>query len=200
MAQRRHFRDSVYRPPDAWSPDSSDCTDVPSIGHLAVGLAGARIRPAPPTVAGWAWAGLLVVLSYLPDADVLAFRLGIPYQAPFGHRGALHSIAFAALCAAGLGCVARLAKVPVLPVVLTGGLVIASHGILDTFTDGGLGIALLWPFRLDRYFAPWRPIPVAPIGWPIVSRAGLAVMAHEAVLFLPLFIVAAWPARRRRDA
>ena len=32
------------------------------------------------------WAG--VALSILPDLDVLAFRFGIPYAAPFGHRGA----------------------------------------------------------------------------------------------------------------
>ena len=31
-------------------------------------------------------------LSLAPDLDVIAFRLGIPYSAPFGHRGAAHSI------------------------------------------------------------------------------------------------------------
>jgi membrane-bound metal-dependent hydrolase YbcI (DUF457 family) len=31
-------------------------------------------------------------LSLAPDLDVIAFRFGIPYSAPFGHRGAAHSI------------------------------------------------------------------------------------------------------------
>src|SRR5262245_29529391 len=155
---------------------------MPSIGHLAVGLAGARIRDAPTSVRTWTWVVLLITLSYLPDIDVLAFRFGVPYEAPFGHRGAFHSLAFAALCTA---------SVAVLPVAITGGLVVVSHGMLDAFTDGGLGIAILWPFSNSRFFAPWRPIPVAPIGWRIFSRHGLAIMGHEALLFLPLFIVAA---------
>ena len=47
---------------------------------------------------------------------------------------------------------------------------LASHALLDTLTDGGLGAALLWPFNFTRYFAPWRPIPVAPIGLDFLSR------------------------------
>ena len=31
-------------------------------------------------------------LSLAPDLDVIAFRFGIPYSAPFGHRGAAQSI------------------------------------------------------------------------------------------------------------
>jgi inner membrane protein len=146
-------------------------------------------------VRNWLWVLLLVALSYVPDVDVLAFRFGIPYDAPFGHRGALHSLAFAVLCSTGVAVAARIWNVPVLPVTLTGGLVLVSHGVLDAFTDGGLGIAFLWPFSASRFFAPWRPIPVAPIGWPILSPRGLALMAHEALLFLPLFILAVWPRR-----
>jgi inner membrane protein len=131
----------------------------------------------------------------VPDLDVLAFRFGLPYDSPFGHRGALHSLAFAGICTAGAAVMAMAWKVPVAPVVIVGGLVIASHGVLDAFTDGGLGAALLWPFSSARFFAPWRPIPVAPIGWRILSRHGLAIMAHEALLFLPLFIVAVLPRR-----
>ena len=43
----------------------------------------------------------------------------------------------------------------------------ASHGVLDAMTDGGSGVAFLAPFDDTRYFLPWRPIPVSPIG---VSR------------------------------
>ena len=34
-------------------------------------------------------------LSVLPDIDVAAFRLGIAYSDPLGHRGATHSLLFA---------------------------------------------------------------------------------------------------------
>ncbi len=45
-----------------------------------------------------------VVAAMLPDADVLAFALHIPYADAFGHRGASHSLLFAFVLAA-LGAV-----------------------------------------------------------------------------------------------
>ncbi|TQM03467.1 inner membrane protein [Stenotrophomonas maltophilia] len=41
-----------------------------------------------------------VIAAMLPDADVLAFALHIPYADAFGHRGASHSLLFAGLLAA----------------------------------------------------------------------------------------------------
>jgi inner membrane protein len=72
--------------------------------------------------------------------------------------------------------------------------------LLDTLTDGGLGIALLWPFSNERFFAPWRPIPVAPIGARMLSSRGLHVVLTEALQFSPLLAWAIWPRRRRRAA
>ena len=112
---------------------------------------------------------------------MIAFRLGIPYGAPYGHRGAFHSIAFAAIVGLGLAVAATARRVPPLLLALVGTVVMASHGLLDTLTDGGKGIALLWPFTNERFFAPWRPIPVAPIGSRILSGAGLKLMAWEAL-------------------
>lgn len=161
-----------------------------------MGLAAARVtrprdRPTP-----WAWSILLVTLSFLPDADVLAFRLGIPYGAPFGHRGAVHSLAFAAIVGLALAAAAKALRMPAVVVGVVGALVVATHGLLDTLTDGGKGIALLWPFTNERFFAPWRPIPVAPIGSRILSGAGLELMAWEVLLFLPFFVVGFWPHRK----
>jgi inner membrane protein len=149
-------------------------------------------------VSPFAWTGGLVVLSFLPDADVIGFAFGIPYGAPLGHRGAMHSPAFATAVALVLAAVAFGRGRPVAAWAVAGGLVLATHGFLDTLTDGGHGVALLWPFSPERYFAPWRPIPVAPIGPRIFSPEGLRLMAHEAVLFLPVWLVAAWPAALRR--
>src|SRR5438552_1401072 len=70
---------------------------MPSVGHVAVGLAAARLKGIPDGFTTWSWASLLVVLSALPDVDVVAFLLGIPYGAPFGPRGAIHSLAIALL-------------------------------------------------------------------------------------------------------
>jgi inner membrane protein len=137
-------------------------------------------------------------LSLLPDADVIAFWLRIPYSAPFGHRGASHS--FVAAAAAGLlaGLAARPLGFGFLRAALFSAAVVASHGILDTLTDGGLGIALLWPFSNERFFAPWRPIPVAPIGMAFFSSWGMRVAAAELSFSLPLAIYAFWPRRGSR--
>lgn len=164
-----------------------------SIGHVAVGMAAARIQ------GGGAWRmALWSALSLLPDADVIAFTLGIPYGAPFGHRGASHALATAA--AAGLAA-ALLARSPRPSdrrrVGLLAFAVVASHGLLDALTDGGRGVALLWPFSNERLFAPVRPIPVAPIGARILSERGLHVMGFEAIAFAPLFLYALWPRPRR---
>ncbi len=67
-------------------------------------------------------------------------------------------------------------------------------------TDGGLGCALFWPFDLTRYFAPWRPISVSPLGFDFLSVSGAFVTAVEAILFSPLLIYALRSARQARPA
>ena len=174
---------------------------MPSVGHVAVGLAAARLTTPPRNMNPWVWAAVLVGASCAPDVDVLAFRFGVPYGASFGHRGAVHSLAIATLCGLALGgAAAWLLKVSPLPVAGMVGLIMATHGVLDAFTDGGKGVALLWPFSQDRYFGPWRPIPVAPLGWRLLSADGITLMLREALLFLPAFIVALWPSGGRRGS
>ncbi|MHC4365405.1 MAG: metal-dependent hydrolase, partial [Planctomycetota bacterium] len=64
----------------------------------------------------------------------------------------------------------------------------ASHGVLDALTDGGLGIALFSPFDTGRYFFPWRPLRVSPIGIDAFFRyGGLEALASDIVwVWLPL--------------
>ena len=163
-----------------------------SLGHIVVGMAAARAYRAdrPPRchiVAPMiAWAAL----SLLPDADVIGFSLGVKYADEWGHRGATHSIAFALGLAVAIGLAARLWRLPAWRTGLIAAAVLVSHGLLDALTDGGLGSALLWPFDLTRYFAPWRPIPVAPIGLYFFSVGGLVVSLVEMVFFAPLLWVA----------
>jgi inner membrane protein len=42
-------------------------------------------------------------LSLAPDLDVIAFAVGIPYQAPFGHRGASHALLTALVFGVAIG-------------------------------------------------------------------------------------------------
>ncbi len=105
-----------------------------------------------------------IACSMLPDADVLGLALGMPYGSAWGHRGATHSLAFALAIGAIGALMARWlhARGPVAFGFLAAA--IASHGMLDALTDGGSGIAFLWPLTSDRWFLPWQPIEVSPIG------------------------------------
>ena len=175
-----------------------------SIGHIAVGLAAARLyrRTAEPTSSLVFRFVAFSAASLLPDADVIAFGLGIPYEAPFGHRGASHSIVFALLCGlvAGLIAARGTSRARGIRVGLFIGAIIATHGPLDALTDGGEGVALFWPFSTQRLFFPWRPLPVSPIGIHFLSRAGLAVAKVEILAFAPLFLFGLWPRRHARAA
>jgi inner membrane protein len=163
-----------------------------SLGHIAVGLAVARVRGGRPLrerrrlVAGLLWS----LVSLLPDLDVIGFSLGVKYGDEWGHRGATHSIVFSMAVTALLGAAALPRRRPGVSTALVAAFVLVSHALLDTLTDGGLGCALFWPFDLTRYFAPWTPIPVAPIGVDFLSAAGLYVAVVEAILFAPLFWLA----------
>jgi inner membrane protein len=162
---------------------------VASLGHLAVGLAATRIAGTERRIRSqwWKAAALWSALSMLPDADVIGFGLGVEYGDEWGHRGATHSLAFSIVLGAIIGAAAPLLRLPALRTGTLSALVVASHAILDTLTNGGLGCALFWPFDLTRYFAPWNPIPVAPIGLAFLSPYGFAVAAVEMLLFAPLF-------------
>ncbi len=141
-----------------------------------------------------------MALAALPDVDVAGFAFGVPYASLLGHRGLSHSLAFAAIVA--------LATVPLVAgrgasrawTWLSLFVATASHGVLDTFTDGGLGVALLAPFDDTRWFAPWRPIHVSPIGLrPFLEGRGGAVLWSELVwVWLPCAVVAAVATTWRR--
>ena len=119
------------------------------------------------------------VFSMVPDLDSIGFRLGIHYGDVLGHRGLTHSLAFAAVLALTAVPFARGQRWPLFLYLF---LCTASHGVLDAFTDGGLGVAFLSPFSNQRFFFPWRPIVVSPIGiTQFFTSRSLSVLRSELV-------------------
>lgn len=160
---------------------------------LAVAGASGRARlPARVALLG-------ALLAMAPDADVIGFRLGVGYGEVWGHRGATHSLAFAALFAAGISLLWKEARTAGRVLFLFAAM--ASHPLFDMLTDGGHGVALFWPFDTGRYFLPWQPIRVSPIGARFFTARGLETVASELLLiWLPsvLILSFAWLWRRHR--
>jgi inner membrane protein len=134
------------------------------------------------------------ICAVLPDIDVLGFRFGIHYGDFLGHRGFTHSIVFATLLATTLLLSLFRRGTPGLS-----GLALwiylflstASHGVLDAMTDGGLGVAFFSPIDNRRYFFPWTPIRVSPIGVSrFFSERGLRVLESEfAWIWIPTILL-----------
>jgi len=125
-----------------------------------------------------------ILSAIMPDADVIAFRFGIPYEHMFGHRGISHSLFFAAIWAFLLivlfhAKADRRSKKTIYVYYL---IATASHGILDGLTTGGRGIAYFAPFFSDRYFLPWKLIQVSPLSIErFFSEWGVKVIMSEAI-------------------
>ena len=130
-----------------------------------------------------------IISSILPDLDVVTFYLGVPYEAPFGHRGFTHSILFAMLWAFLLMLtLGKKHKSLWFKVIL---LSTFSHGILDAMTTGGRGVGFLIPFNNDRFFFPLQKIVVSPLSVKsFFSDWGLQVIFSEIkYIILPCILV-----------
>jgi inner membrane protein len=145
-----------------------------------------------------------LLCAVLPDLDVLGFRVGIPYRHWLGHRGFFHSLPFALLT----GIIVMITVFRDLPrfskrwwlLALYFSVVTASHGLLDAMTDGGFGIGFFSPFDNTRYFLPWRPLTVSPIGvYGFLSRWGWEVIRSELIwIWTPLVLLLAGVTVARR--
>ena len=142
------------------------------------------------------------VCSAIPDLDVIGFSFGIHYGDVFGHRGFTHSLLFAVLLATAAmvlvdGYAPRHTSFLLWTYLF---LATASHGFLDAMTDGGLGVAFFAPFSNKRYFLPWTPVQVAPIGlFRFFSMRGLSVFLSELLwIWIPTALLATsiWILRR----
>lgn len=127
---------------------------------------------------------LTAICAAIPDIDVIGFSFGIHYRDILGHRGLTHSLTFALI----LACVVVLLACGDIAAFSTRWwklvayffAIIASHGVLDAMTNGGLGVAFFAPFSNERYFFPWRPIEVSPLAVELFfSQQGLQVIISE---------------------
>jgi inner membrane protein len=154
---------------------------------------GAAYAPRQMPARFWVWAGLC---SVLPDLDVIAFAFGVPYRSIWGHRGFTHSLLFAILAGWAIAWWGfrdddrTMMNRSRASLAIFFSLAVASHLAFDSLTNGGLGVALFAPFDSTRYFAPWRPIRVSPIGADFFSLRGLLVLASEAIwVWLPALAI-----------
>ncbi len=164
------------------------------ITHAAVGVAAAAAF-APRSVSGF-FLPASVLCATIQDLDVVGFYFRLPYGHILGHRGLTHSLflgifaslLFSTLLSRNAGAFSKMWFFYLVFFFL----VWASHGILDAFTQGGYGAALLWPFDNHRVFSSWSPIPISPIGLgSFFSKWGLHVFKNELLwVWLPSFSLA----------
>jgi len=144
-----------------------------------------------------------VVCSMVPDADSIGYFMGVPYSSMWGHRGITHSFFFAFLWALLMMWLffrsAKPSKGEWWLLLLYFFLATASHPILDAMTSGGLGVAFFAPFDNTRYFFPWRPIKVSPMGAKaFFSTRGLKTIQSELLwIWLPSVLVIVWCWRKK---
>jgi inner membrane protein len=168
------------------------------------GVAAAALLSAfPQRAVPRRFLALGIACAIAPDIDVIAIPFGARSGDLFGHRGFTHSLLFAAvLASAGLAGAVRACP----PVTHRGVvwfylfLAAASHGLLDALTSrDGLGIPFFWPFDATRYFFPFTPVAMSPLGSHFFSERGLSVLLNEICwIWIPalLFVVVAVALRR----
>jgi inner membrane protein len=157
----------------------------PIVPITAAALVGRSVIPLPLLA-------LAIVFALLPDVDSIAFRLGIPYSSPFGHRGFSHSLVVAAACALLVVPFARALHARPITVFAFLFLAIASHGVLDACTNAGHGVAFFWPWSSERFFFGFRPIEASPVSARrFLSARGWEVFRSELIwVWTPLLSLA----------
>lgn len=144
-----------------------------------------------------------IAIAMLPDLDVLAFKFGIAYGNVLGHRGFTHSLLFAFVLPTFALLFHRQLKAGILRIWSFLFVSLLSHSLLDSVTTGGKGVGWLWPWRDDRFFAPWQVINVAPFRLSAyLEPYGQAVMISELLwVWLPgvllVLLLSVWRALLR---
>jgi len=168
-----------------------------TVGHLIAGMViGRAYGPGTTREVSLRMAGC-AVLAALPDLDLVFFHVRHP--GPYAHRGFTHSLGAALACGLALGLLAAAwpkTRGFAVKLGLFVALAVASHGLLDMFSDRGSAVAYFWPLSDTRVVPSFRPIPVARFSprWLFVTSE-----AKEFLAFSPALAFALWPRRRSRQ-
>ena len=156
---------------------------VPALA-LAAGLGKTAIPPRLAVATAFA--------AVLPDLDVASFLFGVRYAEALGHRGLSHSLVFALAVAAIAFLCAPAFRAKRLAAFFAVLFAVLSHIALDAATNGGLGVAVFWPWDNTRYFLPWQPIEVSPFSpRRLFSARGVKILFSELTwVWLPCFAAA----------
>jgi len=168
---------------------------VPTIiTHSIVGICSAMsVKEKSIPIRFWFFS---ILCPCIPDADVIGFKLGISYSNVLGHRGFSHSLFFAFVFSFLVSSLFlkrdnNFFSKSYLFYWLYFLFLTASHGILDTLTNGGLGIALLSPFSNQRFFFWNTPIKVSPISLKaFINKKTLTIIKSEILWVWFPFIIA----------
>jgi inner membrane protein len=127
-----------------------------SVAHAAVAVIANQVLDRGDRTRAAIW--LAAMAAVAPDLDTVAwvFRGGDGPLSP-SHRGVSHSLTVAVGAAAALTILWHRRRPPQSTARTFSyfALVIASHGLLDSLTSYGSGIALLAPFSARRFSSPW---------------------------------------------
>jgi inner membrane protein len=167
-----------------------------TIGHPIVALAITRsLADSVPTRRRSALCMFLVLLSIIPDVDLILPAVGLPAELTLGHRAVTHSFLATVVVALLTWIGASAVHWPRLQMTLIAWVTILSHPLLDALSPGP-GIMWLWPLSSER-FSVWPVLPIADLAHPL-SPQGLLSLAIEFLVFSPLLLFAVWPSIRSR--
>lgn len=141
--------------------------------------------------------------AVLPDLDTLGSLSGFSGDDLFAHRGLSHSIVLGVFVAAVVSfVVSRLGRwrTSSRRLFLCVSMAMISHGLVDTMTTYGRGVALLAPFSNERFASPFRPLGTTGLeGQHSRTERIAALVLNEVVwLWLPATTLALAVLAKRR--
>jgi inner membrane protein len=139
--------------------DPPECGTPTILTHAVAGVAIGQVLAPCSRRGEITW--IAAACAVLPDADVLGFRLGIPYGDLFGYRGFTHSIFFAGVVA----------------FVVTGFLrsKVCRRDLLESFSVRPIMVS---PIGLSAF--------LTKRGWSVLASEMAWVWAPSICVFLPL--------------
>ena len=165
---------------------------MPTIAHLAVGLAAGRYmarndQEAPRALVFGA------ALATLPDWDLISHAFAGVQDTMAGHRGASHSLIAAVTVGAVIGVALGSRWWGRWQTALWAILTIASHAFLDLFNVQGK-VGLFWPWTDQFSTVPvqFQFIPGVLSTAELLTPKVIPVLVWEAVIFSPFFVYALW--------